>query len=60
VPVVFKGSGFYCTDNGRGTSSNSSSKCEETECKPKKEAKAGAKAEAKSDSVKEAKTEEKK
>lgn len=59
VPVVFKGSGFYCTDNGRGASCNSSSKCEETECRPKKEAPAEAKSEAKTESKKEAKKEAK-
>jgi putative FmdB family regulatory protein len=36
VPVVFKGSGFYCTDYGRGSSCSSPGKCREndTESKP--------------------------
>ena len=51
VPVIFKGSGFYCTDHG-GASCNSAAKCKETEC----EAKTGTK---KTEAKKEAKTEEK-
>jgi putative FmdB family regulatory protein len=49
VPVLFKGSGFYCTDNGSRSSNNPSRKDEDTSEKPKveKEAKAEAKAEAK-------------
>jgi putative FmdB family regulatory protein len=40
VPVVFKGSGFYCTDHGgSGSACNSVGKCKETECKAKTEAK---------------------
>jgi predicted nucleic acid-binding Zn ribbon protein len=54
--VVFKGSGFYCTDYGKGASCNSSGKCKESEG----EAKTEAKSEAKTESKKEAKTEEKK
>jgi len=53
VPVIFKGSGFYCTDHG-GTACNSAGKCNEPECEAKKETK---KPEAKA--KKEAKTEEK-
>ena len=60
VPVVFKGSGFYSTDHGRGASCNSSGKCEETESKSKTETKAEAKTETKKEAKKEAKTEEKK
>jgi hypothetical protein len=57
---MFKGSGFYCTDHGRGASCNSSGKCEETECKSKTETKAEAKTETKKEAKKEAKSEEKK
>jgi len=39
VPVVFKGSGFYCTDHGGATACNSSGKCKETECEAKAEKK---------------------
>jgi len=53
VPVIFKGSGFYCTDHG-SASCNSAGKCQETECEAKKETK---KTEAKA--KKEAKTEDK-
>jgi putative FmdB family regulatory protein len=44
VPVLFKGSGFYCTDHGRGSSANSGRKDEdkETETKPKAETEAKA------------------
>lgn len=28
VPVLFKGSGFYCTDNGRGSSKDSGPKAD--------------------------------
>ena len=56
VPVVFKGSGFYCTDHGgSGSACNSAGKCKETECEAKKEPKA----EAKKESKKEVKPEEK-
>ena len=49
VPIVFKGSGFYCTDNGRGSTRSSSRKpddgeSENVETKP--EAKTEVKAEA--------------
>ena len=57
---MFKGSGFYCTDHGRGASCNSSGKCKETEGEAKTEAKAEAKTETKKEAKKEAKTEEKK
>jgi len=39
VPVIFKGSGFYCTDHGGNSSCNSADKCKETECKAKTETK---------------------
>jgi len=52
VPVIFKGSGFYCTDHGGGASCNSAGKCKEPECEAKKETK-------KPEAKKEAKTEEK-
>ena len=39
VPVVFKGSGFYCTDHGGGAPCNSTGKCKETECEAKAEKK---------------------
>ncbi len=39
VPVVFKGSGFYCTDYGRGAACNSTGKCKEPECEAKTEKK---------------------
>lgn len=39
VPVVFKGSGFYCTDYGRGSACNSTGKCKEPECQDKAEVK---------------------
>ena len=39
VPVIFKGSGFYCTDHGSSSSCNSADKCKETECKAKAETK---------------------
>lgn len=40
VPVIFKGSGFYCTDHGNNsTSCTLADKCKETECKAKLEAK---------------------
>jgi predicted nucleic acid-binding Zn ribbon protein len=39
VPVVFKGSGFYCTDHGGGAPCNSAGKCKETECEAKAEKK---------------------
>jgi len=39
VPVIFKGSGFYCTDHGGNSSCNSADKCKETECKVKAETK---------------------
>jgi putative FmdB family regulatory protein len=39
VPVVFKGSGFYCTDYGRGAACNSTGKCKEPECEAKTETK---------------------
>lgn len=60
VPIVFKGSGFYCTDHGRGVSCNSAGKCKETEGEHKTEVKAEAKTETKKEAKKEAKTEEKK
>jgi len=52
VPVIFKGSGFYCTDHGGGAACNSADKCKEPECEAKKETK-------KPEAKKEAKTEEK-
>ena len=55
VPVIFKGSGFYCTDHG-GASCNSAGKCPEPECKAKTET---TKTETKKEAKKEAKTEEK-
>jgi hypothetical protein len=39
VPVIFKGSGFYCTDHGGSSVCNSTDKCKETECKAKAETK---------------------
>jgi putative FmdB family regulatory protein len=39
VPVVFKGSGFYCTDYGRGSSCNSTGKAKESESETKTEKK---------------------
>ena len=39
VPVVFKGSGFYCTDYGRGSTCNSTGKCKEPEFEGKTEKK---------------------
>jgi predicted nucleic acid-binding Zn ribbon protein len=39
VPVIFKGSGFYCTDHGGSSACNSTGKCNETECEAKAEAK---------------------
>ena len=39
VPVIFKGSGFYCTDHGGSSSCNSTGKCNETQCEAKAEAK---------------------
>jgi hypothetical protein len=39
VPVIFKGSGFYCTDHGGSSACNSADKCKETECKAKAETK---------------------
>jgi predicted nucleic acid-binding Zn ribbon protein len=39
VPVVFKGSGFYCTDYGRGSTCNSTGKCKEPEFEAKTEKK---------------------
>jgi predicted nucleic acid-binding Zn ribbon protein len=57
VPVIFKGSGFYCTDHGGSSACNSADKCKETECKAKTEAK---KTETKkTEAKKEAKTEDK-
>jgi len=59
VPVIFKGSGFYCTDHGGGGAAcNSTGKCKEPECEAKTEAK---KIETKKTEAnkKEAKTEEK-
>jgi len=52
VPVIFKGSGFYCTDHGGGAACNSAGKCKEPECEAKTETK-------KTEAKKEAKTEEK-
>ena len=34
VPVLFKGSGFYCTDNGRGSSGNSGRAADDADKKP--------------------------
>jgi len=53
VPVIFKGSGFYCTDHGGNSSCNSADKCKETECKAKTETK-----ETKTKTKKEEKTKE--
>lgn len=53
VPVIFKGSGFYCTDHGGSSSCNSADKCKETECKAKTETK-----ETKTKTKKEEKTKE--
>lgn len=53
VPVVFKGSGFYCTDHGRGSNNSTSSKDKEAE--PRTEAKSEAKSEAKPEAKAEAK-----
>lgn len=39
VPVVFKGSGFYCTDYGRGSSCNSTGKCNGPKSETKAETK---------------------
>jgi len=39
VPVVFKGSGFYCNDYGRGSASDSTGKCKEPEFEGKTEKK---------------------
>ena len=39
VPVVFKGSGFYCTDYGKGSACNSTGKCKEPESETKTEKK---------------------
>jgi putative FmdB family regulatory protein len=39
VPVIFKGSGFYCTDHGGSSACNSADQCKETECKAKTEIK---------------------
>ena len=47
VPVLFKGSGFYCTDNGRGMRYNPGQKHEDAEAKA--EVKAEAKAENETD-----------
>jgi putative FmdB family regulatory protein len=51
VPVLFKGSGFYCTDHGRSTRYNPGPKYEDSEAKdePKSEAKADTKSEAKAE-----------
>jgi predicted nucleic acid-binding Zn ribbon protein len=49
VPIVFKGSGFYCTDYGRGSACNSTSKCKE----PEREAKADKKETKKEEKAKE-------
>jgi putative FmdB family regulatory protein len=35
VPILFKGSGFYCTDHGRGWSGTAASEKEEPAEKPK-------------------------
>lgn len=40
VPVMFKGSGFYCTDNGRGSSSNDRCKDSDIESATPSESKA--------------------
>ncbi len=42
VPVLFKGSGFYCTDHGRGSASSASRKEEAPESKPAADSKADA------------------
>jgi putative FmdB family regulatory protein len=57
VPVVFKGSGFYCTDHGRASSSLSAGKDRDAEAKSeaKSEAKPQAKPEAKTEAKAEAK-----
>ncbi len=47
VPVLFKGSGFYCTDHGNGSSKNSGREDAETE--KKSEAKAESKVETKAE-----------
>ncbi|MBI4294980.1 MAG: FmdB family transcriptional regulator, partial [Chloroflexi bacterium] len=50
IPIVFKGSGFYITDHGRGSSWNRHSESEATATKSqenKTEAKAETKTEAK-------------
>jgi len=53
VPVIFKGSGFYCTDHGGSSACNTADKCKETECKAKAETK-----ETKTKTKKEEKTKE--
>ncbi len=58
VPVLFKGSGFYCTDHGRGTRYNAGQKKEEAEIK--EETKAETKAETKSEVKPDNKSETKK
>ena len=55
VPVVFKGSGFYCTDYGKGSSCNSTGKCNEDKSEAKTETK---KTEAKAEVKKEEKAKE--
>lgn len=56
VPIVFKGSGFYVNDYGKGSSSsNTSLKSKETE--PKKEPKSESKAESDSSTKGESKKE---
>ena len=47
VPVIFKGSGFYCTDHGGSSACNTADKCTETECKAKAETKTKTKKEEK-------------
>jgi predicted nucleic acid-binding Zn ribbon protein len=52
VPIVFKGSGFYCTDHGSSTRHNPGPKYEDVEAKdePKSEAKADTKSATKAES----------
>jgi predicted nucleic acid-binding Zn ribbon protein len=60
VPVLFKGSGFYSTDHGRGTRNNPSPKYEDTEAKSdaKSDAKSETRPKAKSEAKAETKPEE--
>lgn len=51
VPVVFKGSGFYVNDYGRGSNGSMPNKADKTSTEAKKSQKSEAKSENKSDSA---------